>query len=95
MCAGPLLGPDGAFVSSPLPIAPHKAGVVGDADQAAIAVVFRVAAEHRRPARGDGAHDPALGSAEVTGMRPAIGFTVAGEDIRKEEYRRKPHGFAN
>ena len=30
MRAGSLPGRDGAFASSPLPIAPHKAGVVGD-----------------------------------------------------------------
>jgi hypothetical protein len=30
MRAGSLPGPDGAFASSPLPIAPHKAGVIGN-----------------------------------------------------------------
>ena len=45
----------------------HKAGVVVDADQAAIAAGFRVAAERRRPARSDGAHDPELSAAEMPG----------------------------
>ena len=60
----------------------HKAGVVVDADQAAIAAGFRVAAERRRPARSDGAHDPELSAAEMPGTDLAIDITVAAEHLR-------------
>src|SRR5260370_22137672 len=58
------------------------AGVVGAAHQTAILTIFRVAAERRSSARCDGAHDPALGAAEMLGMPLAVGFAMAAEDLR-------------
>lgn len=43
--------------------------VVGDVRSAAVVALLDMAAEHRRPTRGDGAHRAALDAAEVTGMR--------------------------
>src|SRR5215831_5163186 len=40
MRAGSLPGLDGAFSSSPLPIAPHKTGIVGDAKLAAVVALL-------------------------------------------------------
>ena len=41
-----------------------------------------MAAERRRPARSDGAHDPELSAAEMPGMDLAIDITVAAEHLR-------------
>ena len=41
-----------------------------------------MAAERRSSARCDGAHDTALGAAEMLGMHLAVGFAVAAEDLR-------------
>ena len=41
-----------------------------------------VAAERRRPAQLDGAHDPPFDAAEMAGVCLAIGVAVAAEDIR-------------
>jgi hypothetical protein len=61
---------------------PVAAGVVGAAHQAAILAKFRVAAERRSSARCDGAHDTALGAAEMLGMHLAVGVAMAAEDLR-------------
>src|SRR5215468_651319 len=45
------------------------ARVVSDADCTAIVALLDMAAEHRRPARRDGAHDPSLDAPEMTGAR--------------------------
>jgi hypothetical protein len=74
--------PLSACQSLALRAVPVTAGVVGDADQAAIAAGFRVAAERRRPARSDGAHDSDLSAAEMPGMDLAIDITVAAEHLR-------------
>jgi hypothetical protein len=76
MRAGSLPGPDGAFASSPLPIAPHKTRIVGDAHKAAVRTALDMAAERRGPARLDRPHDAALCSAKMTGMGLAIGLAV-------------------
>lgn len=41
-----------------------------------------MAAERRRPARSDGAHDPDFSAAEMPGMDLAIDITVAAEYLR-------------
>src|SRR5258707_13361647 len=43
------------------------ARVVSDAGCTAIVALLDMAAEHRRPARRDGAHDPSLDAPEMTG----------------------------
>jgi hypothetical protein len=58
------------------------AGVVGDARHTTIIALLDMAAEHRRPARRDGTHDPSLDAPEMTGMRQSKRFTMAAEDIR-------------
>ena len=66
---GEPLGPREPLALWAMPVA---AGVVGAAHQAAIRAKFRVAAERRSSARRcDGAHDTALGAAEVLGMHLA------------------------
>jgi hypothetical protein len=63
-----LLGPDGGFVSSPLPLAPHKAGVVGDAHMRAVLAALDVSAERGGAAGFDRRHDLQLGEADVAGV---------------------------
>ena len=46
-----------------------------------------MAAEHRRPARRDGAHDPSLDAPEMTGARLSKRFAMAAEDIRHLQSR--------
>jgi hypothetical protein len=63
------------------------AGVVGDACAAAIVALLDVAAERRRPARRDGAHDASLDAAEMPGTDLPKRFAVAAEDIRHLQNR--------
>ncbi len=63
------------------------AGVVGDAGRAAIVALLDMAAERRRPARRDGAHDAPLDAAEMAGMRLPKRLAVAAEDIRHLQSR--------
>ena len=58
------------------------ARVVRDAGRAAIVACLDMAAERRRSASRDGAHDPPLRAAEVTFVSTAIGLTVAANDVR-------------
>src|SRR5271157_3165459 len=58
------------------------ARVVSDAGCTAIFALLDMAAEDRRPARRDGAHDPSLDAREMTGMRLSKRFAMAAEDIR-------------
>src|SRR5271167_4168389 len=61
---------------------PVAAGVVSDADGAAILALLGMPAERRGPAELDRAHHPTLDPAKVTGVSQAIGLAVAAEDIR-------------
>ena len=84
--------PCGAGLALALRAMPVAAGVVGDADQAAIRAVLGMAAQRRRPAQLDGAHHAPLDAAEMTVMGAAIGVAVAAEDIRHFQTGR--HGAA-
>jgi hypothetical protein len=57
-------------------------GVVSDARCAAVVALFDMAAEHRRPARRDGAHHAPLDAAKMTRTRLPKRFAVAAEHIR-------------
>src|SRR5262245_66373302 len=63
------------------------AGVVGDARRTAIIALLDMAAEHRRPAGRDGAHDPTLDAPEMTGMRLSERSAMAAEDVRHFQHR--------
>src|SRR6266403_2044799 len=63
------------------------ARVVSDAGCAAIVALLDMAAEHRCPARRDGAHDPPLDAPEMTGARLSKHFAMAAEDIRHLQSR--------
>src|SRR5207244_13200831 len=58
-----------------------------DAGCTAIVALLDMAAEHRRPARRDGAHDPSLDAPEMTGACPSKRFAMAAEDIRHLQSR--------
>jgi hypothetical protein len=51
--------------------------VVGDAGRTTIIALLDMAAEHRRPARRDGAHDASLDAPEMTGMRLSKRFAMS------------------
>ncbi len=53
----------------------------------AIFALLDMAAEDRRPARRDGAHDPSLDAPEMTGMRLSKRFAMVAEDIRHLQSR--------
>src|SRR5262245_60260602 len=55
------------------------ARVVSDAGCTAIVALLDMAAEHRRPARRDGAHDPSFDAPEMTGARLSKRFAMAGK----------------
>ena len=55
--------------------------IIGDADQAAVGAALDMTAERRGPARLDCAHDAALCSAKMTGMRLTVRLAVAAEDV--------------
>src|SRR6476620_4923011 len=56
--------------------------VVGDAGRTTIIALLDMAAERRRPARRDGAHDATLDAPEMPGVRLPECFAMAAEDIR-------------
>jgi hypothetical protein len=58
------------------------AGVVGAANQPAVAALLDVPSQCRRPADLDRRHDASLDPAEMTVMAAAERFAVAAEDIR-------------
>jgi hypothetical protein len=60
----------------------HKAGVVSDADLAAVLAAFGMAAQGGGATGFDGAHDAPLAQAQVPCMLGAVGRLVAAEDIR-------------
>ena len=61
--------------------------VVGDAGRTTIIALLDMAAERRRPARRDGAHDPSLDAPEMPGVRLPECFAMAAEDIRHLQSR--------
>ena len=63
------------------------AGVIGDACRAAVIALLEVTAEHRGPARRDGAHDAPLDAAEMPGTGLPKRLTVAAEDVRHLQNR--------
>ena len=69
-----------AFGAMPVP-----AAIVGDADLAAVGTPLGMAAEHRRAASLDSAHDATLPVGQGRGVLGAIGGAVAAEDIRHLE----------
>jgi hypothetical protein len=58
------------------------AGVVGAANQSAVAALLDVPSERRRSANLDRGHDPSLDPAEMSAMAATERFAVAAEDIR-------------
>jgi len=66
------------------------AGILGDANQAAVGAALDMAAEPRSPTGLDCGHDASLGSAETVRFRPAVRVTVAAEDVRHLEGRQEP-----
>ena len=58
------------------------AGVVGAANQPAVAALLDVPSERRRSAQLDRCHDTSLDPAEVSAMAATERFAVAAEDIR-------------
>src|SRR5262245_6678251 len=82
MRAGSLPGLDGAFSSSPLPIAPHKAAVVGDHRMGAVLAACHMPAEGGRAAALDGAHHLELVEAHAAAVGIAPCSPVAAEDVR-------------
>ena len=61
---------------------PIATRVVGDARGAAIVASLDMAAERRRSARRDRAHDTPLGPPHMFGMVAKIGLAVTAQDIR-------------
>ena len=62
---------------------PIAAGVVGDADRAAIVTLFDMTAKRRRAARRDGAHDAAFATAQMAGVILAKSLAMVAKDIRQ------------
>jgi hypothetical protein len=62
--------------------------VIGDAGRTTIIALLDMAAERRRPARPDGAHDASFDVAKMTGARLPKRFAMAAEDIRHLWWRR-------
>jgi hypothetical protein len=57
----------------------HKAGIVGDADLAAVLTLLDVSAKHGGAARLDGGHHAALALRELAALRCAERIAVAAE----------------
>ena len=76
---GEPLRPSQALAFGAMPVA---AAIVGDAHLAAVGAPLDMAAERRRAAGLDGAHDPTLPVGQGRGVFGAIGGPVAAEDIR-------------
>ena len=66
---------------------PIAARVVGDARRAAIVASLDMAAERRRSARRDRAHDAPLGPPHMSGVVAKIGLAVTAQDIRDFDWR--------
>ena len=65
---------------------PIAAGIVGDADLAAVLALLDMPAERRGAARLDGGHDAALGLREPAALHRAESVAVAAEDVRHLQY---------
>ena len=65
----------------------HKAGIVGDADLAAILAPLDMTAERRRSACLDRGHDLALIEGEPVALRSAKRVAVAAENVRHLQLR--------
>src|SRR3984957_16690094 len=76
------LEPVGACQALALRTVSIMAGVVGAADQAAVAALFDVPTKHGRAAGLDRRHDASLDPAEMSAMAATERFAVAAEDIR-------------
>ena len=76
------LKPLGACQALALRAMPVAAGVVGAANQTAVAALLDVPSERRRSAELDRCHDTSLDPAEMSTMAAAERFAVAAEDIR-------------
>ena len=68
------------------------AGVVGAANQPAVAALLDVPSQCRRPADLDRRHDASLDPAEMSVMAAAERFAVAAEDIRHLQRRTHRRG---
>jgi hypothetical protein len=66
---------------------PIATGVVGDARRTTVVALLDMAAERRRPARGDGAHHATLDATEMTGIRLSKSFAVVAEYVRHLQSR--------
>lgn len=66
---------------------PVAAGVVGDASRAAIIALLDMAAERRRPARRDRAHDASFAAADLPCVIAKIGIAMAAEDVGELDRR--------
>ena len=64
---------------------PVAAGIVGDADLAAVRTLLDMAAQSRRAAGFDGGHDAPLAGAQMAGMGGAVSGPVMAEDVRHLE----------
>src|ERR1700748_1617302 len=63
------------------------AGIVGTADQPAVAALFDMPTEHRRATSLDRRHDTPLDPTEMCAMAPTKRLAVAAEDIRHLQRR--------
>ena len=61
---------------------PVAAGIVGDAELAAVVALFDMTAQRCRAAGFDGTHNTALAAAQMAGMSLSVSGAVAAEDIR-------------
>ena len=86
----PLREPLGARQSLAFGTVTVAARVVSDARRAAIIALLDMAAEHRRPARRDGAHDASLDAPEMTSMRLSKRCAMVAKDIR--HFQNRSHG---
>jgi hypothetical protein len=81
------VGSDAADRRLPITDFAHKAGVVGAADQSAVAALFDVATQRRCPTSLDRRHDAPLDPAEMGVMGASEFLTVAAEDVRHLQCR--------
>ena len=71
----------------PITESAHKAGIVGDADLAAILAPLDMTAERRRSACLDRGHDLALIEGEPVALRSAKRVAVAAKNVRHLQLR--------
>ena len=71
-----------AFLSLAFWAMPVAAGIVGNADHAAVLALLDVTAKRRRSARLNRAHHPALDTTEMASVRLTISLAMVAENIR-------------